>query len=363
MSETIDWINSLKPSVLGFLSKLKRPDHPGFYSYSLSGDIYPPETHWGLGNSVFAAKIYYMLNAVDYIQDKKEIADFIKTFQNDSGEIYDPLVENKSILRRAYHSFRKFDFNNLTNQQNKRAETRQAFAALLCLQSRPGMPYKLIPYTNESIQKYVASLNWKEPWGAGSHISHLLFFLNYNRRLFDVHKEDADNLIDYVLDLTNEYRQEDGSWYSSDADIPLNYKINVAMKIMTAYDAAGRDDFSEPEKMIDLCLSSANEGDACNNFNIVCVLYHCSRKTGYRSDEVREYCLNKLKTYKRHYWPDHGGFSFFERQANSVYYNARISKGLSEPDIHGTSLFLWGITLITKILGINDKVTFNTPVT
>lgn len=363
MNDNIDWIYSLKPEIIRFLSKLKKPGHPGFYSYSLSGDIYPPNIHWGLGNSVFAAKIYYMLNTVDDIQDKKEIADFIKSFQKDNGEICDPLVHKRSITRRVYHSFRKMDFNNIANQQNRRAETRQAFAALLCLQSKPDIPYELVPYTREGIQKYVASLNWKEPWGAGSHISHLLFFLNNNRRLFDLHKEEADSLIDHVLGLVNDYRQDDGSWYEKGADIPLNYKVNAAMKIMTAYDAAGRDDFSEPEKMIDLCLSSTNNGDACNNFNIICVLYHCSRKTDHRADEIREYCLNKIQTYKTHYWPDHGGFSFFERNANRVYYNARISKGLNEPDIHGTSLFLWGITLITKMLGTDDKAMFNIPVT
>ncbi len=363
MNDGIDWVYSLKPAIIQFLSKLKRPGHPGYYSYSLSGDIYSPETHWGLGNSVFAAKIYYMLNAVDDIQDKKEIGDFIKSFQNDYGEIHDPLVGSRSIVRRIYHSFRKCDFNNIANQTNRRAETRQAFAALLCLQNRPGIPYERIPYTKEEIQRYVTSLNWKEPWGASSHISHLLFFLNTNRRLFDLHKEEVDDLIDHVLALANKYRQEDGSWYSKEADIPLNYKVNSAMKMMTAYEAAGRDDFSYPEKMIDLCLSSANEGDACNNFNIVCVLYHCARKTDYRNDEIREYCLNKLRTFRTHYWPDHGGFSFFERNANSVYYSARISKGLSEPDIHGTFLFLWGITLISTVLRLDKDLCFRVPIT
>ena len=363
MSDTIDWMYSLKAEILFFLAKLKKHDFPGFYSYSLSGDIYSSKAGWGLGNSVFAAKIYYMLDVVNQIDDSEEISGFIKSFQTDSGEIHDPLIERKSVLRRLLNSVRQFDFNNISNQQTRRAETRQSFAALRSLQSKPNIPYKHIPYTKADIRKYVQTLNWKQPWGAGSHVSHLLFFLNNNRLFFDIHKKDTDDLIDYVFEVINNYRQEDGSWYSPGVNLPLHFKVNAAMKIMTGYDASGRDDFSYPEKLIDLCLSSVNEGDACNNFNIICVLYHCSRKTDYRSDEVKEYCLKKLQTYRRHYWPDHGGFSFFERRAIDIYYGAKISKGLDEPDIHGTHLFLWGIVLIAKILGLDDKIMFNVPIT
>ncbi|MCP4264278.1 MAG: hypothetical protein GY777_01650 [Candidatus Brocadiaceae bacterium] len=363
MPDTIDWIYDLKPAILRFLSKLKDPDRPGFYSYSLTGDIYPSSLRWGLGNSVFAAKIYYMLDAVNGLSDCVEIADFINSFQSDSGEIFDYLVAKKSFPRRLLSSFREFDFNNIFNEQNRRAETRQAFAALRCLNCKPERPYNRVPYNREDIYRYITSLNWKQPWGAGSHISHLLFFLYNNCLLFNIHSEDTEDLINYSLDLVNKYRQQDGSWYLNGADLQLNYKVNAAMKIMTAYEAAGRDNFLYPEKLIDLCLASANDGDACNNFNIICVLYHCSRKTDHRLNEIRKYCLNKLETYKTYYWPEHGGFSFFQRNANSVYYGAKISRGLSEPDIHGTSLFLWGITLITKILKLNNNVKLNIPIT
>jgi len=363
MSDTIDWIYSLKAEILYFLTKLKKHDSPGFYNYSLSGDIYSSKAGWGLGNSVFAAKIYYMLDVVNQIDDSEKISGFIKSFQTDSGEIYDPLIEKKSLPRRLINSLRQLDFNNISNQQTRRAETRQSFAALRSLRSKPNIPYKHIPYTKADIRKYIQALNWKQPWAAGSHVSHLLFFLNNNRLLFDIHNKNTDDLIDCAFEIVNNYRQEDGSWYSPGANLPLHFKVNAAMKIMTGYDAAGRDDFLYPKKLIDLCLSSANDGDACNNFNIICVLYHCFRKTDYKSDEVKEYCLKKLQTYKKHYWPEHGGFSFFERRAIDIYYGAKISKGFGEPDIHGTHLFLWGIILITKILGFDDKAMLNVPIT
>ncbi|MGR3175968.1 MAG: hypothetical protein ACUZ8N_15430 [Candidatus Scalindua sp.] len=363
MTDITEWISKLKPRILEFLKRLRHPEIKGFYSYSMSGDTFNPVVvRWGLGNTVFAAKTYYMLDALDH-SNIEEMATFIKSFQTESSEIYDPLIEKKSVLRRLLNSVRELDLNNIRNQQTRRAETRQAFAALRCLQSKPNIPYKHIPYTKADIRKYVQALNWKQPWGAGSHVSHLLFFLNNNRLLFDMHKKDTDGLIDYVFEIINNYRQEDGSWYSPKSNLPVHFKVNAAMKIMTAYDATGRDDFSYPKKLIDLCLSSVNDGDACNNFNIICVLYHCARKTDYRADEIKEYCLKKLQTYRKHYWPDHGGFSFFEQHANSVYYGAKISRGLKEPDIHGTHLFLWGITLITKILNLNNKIKFRIPIT
>jgi hypothetical protein len=258
---------------------------------------------------------------------------------------------------------RRLDFNNLWNEQTRRAETRQSFAALRCLERRPSVPYLHIPYTKRDIEKYVLSLDWRNPWGAGSHVSHLLFFLQNNQILFNVHQYDTDELIDHTIKTTNQYRQKDGSWHAHDINVPIYLKVNGAMKMMTAYEAANRDDFTHPEKLIDLCLSTINKGHACHNFNIICVLYHCSRKTDYRTDEIKEYCLNRLDIYKKHYWPEHGGFSFFEKNANKFYYGAKISHGFKEPDIHGTVLFLWGIALITKILELEDTIDLKIPIT
>ncbi|ETR65511.1 MAG: hypothetical protein OMM_14134 [Candidatus Magnetoglobus multicellularis str. Araruama] len=110
-------------------------------------------------------------------EKKQTLADFIKSFQNSKGYIHDPLVQRISKLRRYYNAFRTRDFDNFFNELTRRAETRQAFAALCCLESKPHQPFLNIPYTESDIENYVHKLNWSLPWGAGSHISHLLFFL------------------------------------------------------------------------------------------------------------------------------------------------------------------------------------------
>ena len=42
-------------------------------------------------------------------------------------------------------------------------------------------------------------------------------------------------------------------------------------------------------------------------------------------------------------------------KSSENYYGARVSKGLNEPDIHGTVMFIWGLSLISRLLDINDK--------
>ncbi|CAN2040226.1 Glycosyl hydrolase family 88 [Candidatus Magnetomoraceae bacterium gMMP-15] len=363
MNKNITWLISLKKNILKFLFELKDNSIDGYYNYSLTGDILPSEKKWGLGNTVFAAKIYYMLDKPSP-QISNPMKKFIKSFQDKQGQIYDREVQRCSRLKRYYHAFRKRDFNNIFNEQTRRAETRQAFAALRCLGSRPDIPYLLIPYNEKEIEKYIHKLNWKQPWGAGSHISHLLFFLRQNNQLFHVHQDNTDELIQFVIEQVNTaYRQKDGSWYDSSINIPHFEKVNVAMKMMTAFDAAEWKDFEKENELIDLCLSAINDGHACNQFNVICVLYHCSQKTDYRKEEIKQYCFNQLELYKEYFWPEYGGFSFFKGRANHNYYGAKISKGLPEPDIHGTVLFLWGIALISRILEIENKIMLKIPVT
>ena len=131
------------------------------------------------------------------------------------------------------------------------------------------------------------------------------------------------------------------------------------MKMMIAFNAAGVKQFNYPELLIDLCLNTVNDGHACNHFNIICVLYYCNKLVDYRKDEIIDYANQRIEMYKKHYWEDHGAFSFFKSRANTRYYNATISKGLREPDIHGTVMFVNGIALIAELLEIREKLDIN----
>ena len=358
--EIENWLISLKSDILKFISRINENN---FYHYSLSGDIYPLTTKWGLGNAVFASKIYYMLNELTP-ERKQVLSNFIKSFQNKQGYINDPLVLRLSSVKRIYLALRNLYFKNLFGKATMRAETRQAFAALSCLNNRPDLPFLHIPYTESEIEKFINTLNWKQPWSACSHVSHLLFFLKINKTFFNIHYQSAEDLIQFVIKYVNlKYRQKDGSWYDSLSALPHYEKVNAAMKMMTGYDAVKWREIGQEHKLIDLCLSAINEGHACNHFNVICVLYHCCKETDYKINEIHQYCLQQLEHYRQYYWPETGGFSFFKGKASHSYYNAILSKGLREPDIHGTVLFLWGIVLVTKILKYDHIIELQPPIT
>ena len=155
MPESTDWIHSIRPQLLELLNKMRHPRIKGFYSYSLSGDIFDPlTTRWGVGNTVFAAKTYYMLNAME-LANHEEMSAFIKSFQTESGDIYDPLIEKRSSLRRLMSSFRGLNFDNISNRQTRTAETRQEFAAVLSIVSLPDRSFKQICYEKKSIAESI----------------------------------------------------------------------------------------------------------------------------------------------------------------------------------------------------------------
>lgn len=361
MSEAVDWVRSVKPELMRFLGALREPGIPGFYRYSLTGDLRSPGADWGLANAVFAAKTLYMLEKLEP-GEAGTLADFILTFQSQSGHISDPYLRRASRFNRLKYALKTRNLRNLGSEQTMRAESRQSFAALKCLGRRPSRPFLEIPGDVESIRRYVERLDWSRPWAAGSHVSHLLFFLKANAEVPETPGMRPDG-ISQVLDLLARLKQADGSWYSDGARLPAYEKVNGAMKVLTGLEAAGISDWDGAEQMIDLCLASLNDSHACNHFNITYVLHCASRKTDHRRNEVELYLLKRLELYRKHYWPESGGFSFYERKANDILYNARVTRGLPEPDIHGTVLFVWGIVLISDILGISKELGLRPPIT
>lgn len=353
--QELNWLFGLKKKTPEFLEKLKSQKVLGFFHYSLSGDLYDEDIRWGLGNTVFAIKIYYTLGLLENLtpEEVENMANFIRSFQKPYGSIFDPLIRKKAFLKNFLYSIKHFDFNNTFGQQTIRAETRQAISALNLLGKKPDLPYKKFPKSEKEIEKYLAKLNWQKPWGAGSHFSHLIFFLK-NSDL-----ENKENLIDFSIKWVNTLQSsETGSWYKGDPS--LQQKINGAMKIITALKVANRIDFNYPEKLIHLCLSAKNDEHACDNFNIIYVLKYAGRLMDFRPryEEIRRFVLDRLSIYKNYYYPEFGGFSFLLNKANIYYYGAKITRGLNEPDIHGTIMFLWGISIIAQILRIDEKLEF-----
>ena len=355
--ENIDWIYNLKDEVSGFLNHQKSEVRDGYYKYSYSGDIYNEEDHWNVGSSVFALRCYYSLG-FEKNMEIKNIANYIKSFKK-NDLIYDDFLYQKTFVKNFLSSLKHRNFNNLFNKKYKRAETRQAYASLMLYDELPQDIMLQIPLNKEEIENYLSSFNWAKPWDAGSHFSHLLFFLklafNINQIDENTYKENTEYAVDWLNRIQNDVT---GGWYRKNPD--TRYIINGIMKVITGFIAIDKYEIAYPEKIIDLCLESANDKHACDNFNIILVLYYVNKVTGssYRKNEINNFAMQRLEKYKAHYKKEQGGFSFHPYHSNHRYYGAKIAKGLNEADIHGTFLFLYGISLIAELLDINNELDF-----
>lgn len=353
--EQIDWIFQLKKHVPRFLKRMKGVFMPGFFRYSLTGDYFSEQKHCGLGNTVFATKIYYTLGSLDALPQttRDEMKNFILSFQSSNGMIFDPLVAHRARWRDKLSSIKHRDFQNFSHTQTIRAETRQALSALMLLGHAPRIYPDDLPRDPERITRYLEGLDWTHPWSAGSHFSHLLFFLAHSDKA-----QKQELITTAIAWLARLQDAQTGCWFKGNPS--LQQKINGAMKVLTGLKVANRVTIANPQRLIDTALGASNDRQACDHFNVIYVLKYAREAVGkcYREEEIRSFVLDRLEQYQSYYWPEVGGFSYFLGKSNNIYYNAAVSQGLTEPDIHGTVLFLWGIALIAQIIGIEKELGF-----
>lgn len=351
--DSVSWLKHALANVPTFV-KGQQGSTPGFYRYSFSGDLYDEDAFWGLTSSVFGAKILYMLDSLDD-QRAHDLVSRITQFESPDGTIFDPLLLKKSFFPSLLTSLKQRDIHGLLyhTQMLKRAETRQSTAALLCLGSRPSRPYRGIPETPEAIRAFLSSLSWHLPWNAGSHLSHLLFFLHHNQKLFGLYG-DGQRLTDEALVfLAHIQSPTDGTWHTG-TSVSTTQKINGAMKVLTGLCAIGFTNIPHVENIIDTCLSNQTEEGACCSMDALYVLHWCSRVSSYRQPDVHQYALHKIDEIKEYYHEAQGGFSFYRHRANARIYGAKVTSGKDESDLHGTVLYVWGLVMIADILQVTD---------
>jgi len=355
----LNWLNNIKSNINSFLENMSENEY-SYFKYSLSGDILNSSSHWGLANLVFAVKILYITGLIDEISETKRenLYKNIIKFSDEEGYLYDPYITKIELK----DLFEKLISGKIKRHKGiKESETRQTFTALRLLDKKPLKPFLHIPYTQDEAKKFIGSLNWSLPWGAGAHFSFLLYFLYVNNYFFQYKDTESKELINFLVEWVFKIQsKENGCWYLGE-NVPLFQKVNGAMKVLTAFHAVDIWEFPYPKKLIDTALLAANDKEACSNFNVIYVLYSCNLiEPDYRKSEIEDFCLKRLDIYRNFYYPEIGGFSFFENKANTYIYGKKISVGKNEPDIHGTILFLFGIAIIDKILRLD--LDFKVPV-
>lgn len=317
-----------------------------------------PSLRAGLGASALALKVSYQTGCAATLGEAelRSWAAYVRGFQRRRPPRFAGWFEDQELLGAADRALGRFR----RDLAARRAETRQACAALHAVGSRPRFAVRELPRSPAAVLRYLRSLPWESnPWGAGSHAAHLVFFLKLNAESFG-RRSDFSALLPVVLDYLDGLQdQATGSWFRGDP--ATEQKVNAAMKVLTIYEMLDRP-LRYADRLVDLCLGAANEEDACHNVDVLYVLHECSRWTDHRAAEVRAFAARRLLGLQQHVKPD-GAFSFLPDRAGEYYYGVRVSRGLAESDVHGTHLLVWAATLIGDLLGFREELGWKLPVT
>jgi hypothetical protein len=320
-----------------------------------------------LGYSCFALKSYFITGRWKNLSDKEknEWTSFIKRFQkNDnrfpSNSFIDPELINdydnfnlnrdsKRVIKKILSLSDKNKYiNHETNLQNAvKAETKQAISSLVQVNEREFREYNNFPNSYEDINNYLNSLNWKYPWSAGAQFAGLCVFVSCLNNI-DLKNE----LTGYLSTFADSIVNNDGAYYKGEQPNSSEV-INGAMKMFSGFDWIDKK-IHHPEKIIDLALSIKPSHEGCDLVDIVYVLFMASKQVTYRRKEVQKYCEELIPVIKLHYFEEKGGFSYYLNRSQKYYYGLNISKGLNTPDIHGTTLLLWALSMIFKLCDFEE---------
>ena len=360
----IDWLKDLKVNIPNYLDSLNKRDFkflPVKSGLTQQGDML------SLGFSCYAIKIYYIINKWDNLseKDKKNWSKYINSYQTQSKEFpLNSFVDEeylKSYLNASYlkkgKNLLKYILNKIFNKKylldkeklinSVRAESKQSISTLFQIGAVNELPYLEFPQSEKEITSYLNSLDWTKPWNAGAQYSALCVFIQTQITSETLKKELIKTLEDFVILLSH---KDSGLFYSGKkpSDIEL---VNGAMKIITGLDWINVS-IPYPEKLIDTFLNIKPNEDGCDLVDTVYVLYMCSKLTNHKNDEIKDFLLAILEKIKAHYYWETGGFSYFINRSQTHYYGVKISKGEDTPDIHGTVLLTWAISMISQIIDL-----------
>ena len=313
-----------------------------------------------LGFSCYALKTYFTLNKWNNFEEdyKNEWAQYINSFQKkstiypDYSFLDDAYIDNfnkfrierftKDFVKKLLNLSKKYNYQSkkFELQTSIRAETKQAISTLQQVNFSNQYIYDDFPKTENEIKNYLNKYDWNKPWSAGAQFSGLCVFVSTQ---LDDNLDIKTSLENYINSKVN----SDGFYYSGEKP---NYTelINGSMKVLTGLDWLNVP-IHFPEKIIDLCLSGKPSQQGCDLVDFVYVLYRCSLETNYRKKDIIKYLENFYETIFNHFYPNQGGFSYGIDSSQKLYYGVEISKGKNEPDIHGTLLLTWALSMIFKI--------------
>lgn len=355
-----NWISELIPSTKLFLAKIKK-NSSGYKFFPTTGQLTNYGEKLNLGFSCYALKINYIIDNIKSLSESEinSWIDYINSFQIlesrfPKGSFVDPNYLNyfnkKNIINNhkwqvkdLLIGFNLYKGETSENYLNKSilAESKQAMSSLIQVGGSCKYEYINVLFTNSKIAEYLSKLNWNNPWDAGAQFANTAFFVsttNKNNQEQKLYLSQYINLLASNLDGT----------YGNGKYKNINQLINGSMKVLTGLDWLNQD-VHFPHRLIDTALKIKPSKEGCDLIDVVYVLYKCSMLTDYRKNEVLTYLNLILKTIQSHYF-ESGGFSYFRDNCQTHYYGVKISKKTKAPDIHGTILLIWAISMIDNLI-------------
>lgn len=365
MFDNVQWLSGLQDQLTAYLSSLQVPSQTGRFLPATTG-LTAQGKQVALGFSCFAAKLYFMLGLWDTmpLQEQRDWINFLQSFQiqgiwrkekASANAFIDPAVISYLAVQEKTPSFKQRLKSWLTQsmasqtylQATIRAETKQAIATLVQLGTTSCLPYAGFAASSYEVKNFLMTLDWKQPWAAGSHAASLAVFLKTQAPLFLPPNTIASSVDTLNRVLESIFDPATGTFFRG--KVPEHgILINGAMKVLTALDWIERP-IPNPERLIDTCLLHPPQPEGCHLVDAVYVLYRCSQQTSYRRKDVLAFCDQVLNMIYPHFVLSEGGFSYYVGASQTTYYGVPITDGNSVADIHGTVLLMWALAMIFEL--------------
>lgn len=359
-TKSLKRIAQWKDTLPHFLERVSHPNGVGCYRLAPSGLTSLGEQTL-LGVSTFALKCAYTLGLWDELSeaDQEAWGAYLRSYQITGRYRALPYTENAFIdalivapltptLTWRGRLRRLIRWSLSYQQLVIRAETKQAIASLMGVGQHVERPFDGFMLDVPSQQRFFRSLDWRNPWHAGSHYAHELTFIQtmgasiLSTTARQSLLESAERFICRMADT------QTGAYFTG---VMPHYDqlINGSMKVLAGLDWS-QQAIHYPQRLIDTCLQQKPRSDGCHLVDNVYVLYRCSQQTTHRRRDIQAYVLEILVMIAAHYRPADGGFSYFVDGSQTTYYTLPITHRQPLADLHGTMLLTWALAMIFVLL-------------
>lgn len=350
----------IRRDVTEWLTALQSGLEPGRFAYCCQGSLVPTHGDQALMPTVFAMKVAWQTGIWDQwpaalraavikrltdaqCVDGTYVDDWTRSQNRPSRREWAKIALMRSRLSDVLSHYREWA------PKIVRAETRQNISTLLMVEHMPkyAPPVELIGY--EDTRRFLDSLDWTDPWGAGSHLSHQAMLSAVHHRM-ETKEVRYEKIVEAICDFLSEtYHPDSGTWYKGKGQDDV-IKINGAMKVFSGLQWIDHP-FFDHKKLVDLILKQPFHSSGCHFTNSLFTLYNILKlqRSNYRIIEIKDRA-RLASRYLMLHKKDGAGFSFNRNSSQQYYYTARTSRGFDEADIHGTVMYTWSCAMIIEIL-------------